>query len=111
MERGLRRTLFLTLCIITACASPPREIDPARQTPAKQALAGQATKEDLSAFIGASPVRCVTSSATSELCQWEAGGRQRGWQVLARAIGTGDWITVVAFPRRVGLKPTCPVAR
>jgi hypothetical protein len=100
MERALRLiSSWFLLCVVVACASPPKEINPDRQTSAKQLLSGQMTKRDLSGFIGIPPIRCVTSSDTSEVCQWEAGSQQSGWGALAGAIGTRDWLNVVCDVR------------
>jgi len=103
MERAFRRTSpSLLLCIVVACASPPKELNPDWQTSANQLLSGQITKQDLSGFIGIPAIRCVTSSDTSEVCQWEAGPQQNGWGALAGAIRTRDWVAVVCDIRTDG---------
>jgi hypothetical protein len=58
-------------------------------------LAGYATKQALNDFVGAPPVRCLRSSATEEVCQWQASNHAPGWVTLAASIGTGDRVNLI----------------
>jgi hypothetical protein len=58
-------------------------------------LAGYPTKRALSDFVGSAPALCIQSSATEELCEWQAGDRLPGWGPLAAAIDTGDRVNLI----------------
>ncbi len=95
MQTRLSRFILLVIWIPVACASAPKEVDPDRQALARLALAGQATKSDISTFLGAPPSACLGRPENSDMCQWEVGDQQTGWRVLARAIDTRDRINVI----------------
>jgi len=89
----LRRVLLVA--ILLGCKSPPYEPDPNAQARVDLRLAGYQTKQALSEFVGATPALCIQSSATDELCEWQAGDRLPGWEALAASINTDERVNLI----------------
>jgi hypothetical protein len=92
------RWAVLAICLTAAamaCSSPPKEKVRESQSRVHQVLAPYRGKNDLSAFVGDPPAICLKSSPTTWLCQWRAGRRQPGWDSLAAAIRTNDYINLL----------------
>jgi hypothetical protein len=58
-------------------------------------LAAYPRKADLDRFVGAPARACLPVTPASELCEWQVGARQRGWQALAAAIDSGDPLNLI----------------
>jgi len=85
----------LLLAMLIGCKSPPYSPDPHAQARVDLQLARYETKDSLGQFVGALPARCIPSSATDELCEWQIGNRLPGWQALAASIETGDRVNLI----------------
>jgi hypothetical protein len=59
------------------------------------ALAAQATRAELDAFLGQPPALCVASDAGLELCEWRLSSRDPAWTSLAASIGTDSRVNVL----------------
>src|SRR5262245_46817524 len=93
MARAFRWALLVA--ILLGCESPPYAPDPNAQARVDFRLSGYETKQALSEFVGTSPALCIQSSATAELCEWQASSRLPGWQSLAASINTDDRVNLI----------------
>jgi hypothetical protein len=109
----MRTRLAATLCLLIvpgalalSCKSPP-SLDDAGRARADDLLADHRTRDELSDFLGVDRFTCVAATSTTDLCQWSAGNRARGWAPLARTIQTDDAINLICeLPRDGSARPS-----
>jgi hypothetical protein len=95
ITRSAIALLPLLLALLAGCKSPPYAPDPGAQARVDALLVQAEDKDSLSTFVGVVPTRCMPSSPASELCEWQAGDRERGWSEMAQAIGTDDRVNLI----------------
>jgi hypothetical protein len=77
----------------------PARGDAARRTPAWQQLGTARTPLQMSRLIGDAPDRCLPIDARTQLCAWESGKAQWGYELLAAAAeAEGRVLLTCHFP-------------
>lgn len=88
-----------------AALCEPELPDPALRANVTQVMHGRYDEQSITAFVGAPVLRCVPTSPSTKLCQWDLSGRASAWRDLARAIDTGDRIALLCELRTDGGAP------
>lgn len=100
---SLLAMLFLLLPGAALCE--PELPDPAQRASVAQIMSGMHDEQAITAFTGTPSLRCVPTSQSTTLCEWNLGHRAAGWRTLAGAIDTGDRVALLCELRTDGGPP------
>jgi hypothetical protein len=86
---------ILALPLATAVIAAPNLPPPEQRAHVDRLLEGVRDRQGISSWVGDAIVQCLPALPTTDLCEWEVGGRSQGWQALSDAIDSDDRIMLI----------------